>query len=127
MMMGKLSTFSMGFDCDMPIETQRVEAQLQNQGQTVVSIVRSNLLLEEDGLKYYIEDVCEGMTEDEIGDAIKRIATKKDVKEKYNNYRENPTLENSVEYIRQLNIAAKDDLSGEKIDIYDWLQGGDLK
>ena len=70
MMMGKLSTFSMGFDCDMPIETQRVEAQLQNQGQTVVSIVRSNLLLEEDGLKYYFEDVCEGITEREIGNAI---------------------------------------------------------
>ena len=116
----------MGFDCDMPIETQRVEAQLQNQGQTVVSIVRSNLLLEEDGLKYYFKDVCEGMTEDEIDDAIKEIVTDNDVKEAYNNYKKNPTLENSVEYIRQLNIATKNDLPGEKIDIYGWLQGGDL-
>ena len=126
LIMGKSSNLSMGFEDN----SERMDMELQGQTQTAVSIVRSDLLLNGDGLKCYFEDVCDEMPEDEIDKAITIIMATREVKASYNNYLKGQTIENELAYIQQLKKTTQDELINRnidnKIDVYGWIQGGDL-
>ena len=97
---------------------------------TAVSAVRSKQLMEEDGVKYYLEDICKYMEGDEINRAYDKVMEDDNVKRAYNDYRNNQTTENYIEYISCVNKSVKsyrNEIDTDGRDMYNWLQGADIK
>lgn len=126
--MGKTSDMVMTYKEKDGTEVNSATLLLQSETMTAVSAVRSKQLMEEDGVKYYLEDICKDMEDDEIDEAYNTV--KEQIKSKYAEYLENPTTENCIEYISCINKSVKsyrNEIDTEGRDLYNWLQGADIK
>ena len=115
--MGKASCLTIECEADT---NRRAILQLQSEPMTAISAVRSMQILEEDGVKYFLQDVCEeDLGEDEYKDILKNVNIRRDT------YIDKPKIDNFVELLNVIN----DNANGIKtngINIYSWLQGADV-
>lgn len=128
--MGKTSDIVMSYREKDGTKVNSATLLLQSETMTAVSAVRSKQLMEEDGVKYYLEDICKYMEGDEINRAYDKVMEDDNVKRAYNDYRNNQTTENYIEYISCVNKSVKsyrNEIDTDGRDMYNWLQGADIK
>ena len=115
--LGKASCLTIECEADT---TRRAILQLQSEPMTAISAVRSMQILEEDGVKYFLQDVCEeDLGEDEYKDILKNVNKPR------NKYIDDPKIDNFVELLSEIDDNARK-IKTNGINIYSWLQGADV-